>query len=252
MALLRIDILTLFTDIVDVYCSDSIIGRAASRGIIDIRSHNIRDYTLDKHKRVDDSPFGGGPGMLMQAQPINDCYAALVEENGGTHIPLIFMSAQGQVLTQKKAVELSKLDRFAILCGRYEGVDERVIEKLVDEEISIGDYVVTGGELPALILADAVSRMVPGVLSSEEGFTQESHYGGLLEYPQYTRPAEWEGREVPPVLLSGHHANIIRWQREQALRRTLERRPDMLEGAELSKEDRRFLRSLEEKKDGET
>ncbi|MCR5041932.1 MAG: tRNA (guanosine(37)-N1)-methyltransferase TrmD [Clostridia bacterium] len=241
---MRIDFLTLFTDMVECYCSDSIVGRAREKGILDIRARNIRDYTADRQKRVDDAPFGGGMGMLMQIQPIDACYASLVEENGGEHIHLIYMSPKGRILTQQRALELSKMGRFAILCGRYEGVDERVIDTLVDEEISVGDYVVTGGELPGLMLADCVSRLVPGVLSDDVCFTEESHFSGLLEYPQYTRPADYNGLTVPEVLLSGHHANIERWRREQSLLITARRRPDMLEKCALTDADRRFLEKM--------
>lgn len=223
--------------------SESIIGRARENGFVEINCRNIRDYTLDKHNRVDDSPYGGGTGMIMQTQPIYDCFQSLCDEIG-TRPHLIYMSPQGKTLTQEKVKELAKMDNFAILCGHYEGVDERIIEEIVDEEISIGDYVITGGELPALILADAVSRMLPGVLANEDAYTLESHYSGLLEYPQYTRPYEWHGMTVPDVLTSGHHANIQKWQREQSLKKTLERRPDLLKNAELSKKDKAFLESI--------
>ena len=198
--------------------------------------HNIRDYTLNKQKQTDDAPFGGGMGMVMYCQPIYDCFQAICEERG-SRPHLIYMSPCGEVLTQKKVVELSTYDNLAILCGHYEGVDERVIDEIVDEEISIGDYVVTGGELPALILTDAVMRMCDGVLSDEECYTDESHFNGLLEYPQYTRPAVWREREVPEVLRSGHHANIQKWKLEQAEKRTKERRPDMWEKYLLEKKN---------------
>ncbi len=241
MALLRIDFLTLFTDMVECYCSDSIVGRAVGKGILDIRAHNIRDYTTNRQNQVDDAPFGGGFGMLMNAQPIDSAYAHLVEENGGEHIHLIYMSPQGAILTQQKAKELSKLDRFVILCGRYEGIDQRIIDTIVDEEISVGDYVVTGGELPGLILADCVCRMIPGVLADEEAYSKESHYDGLLEYPQYTRPFEWHGIAAPEVLVSGHHANIAKWQHEQAMLVTAKKRPDMILAYPLTKTDKKIL-----------
>jgi tRNA (guanine37-N1)-methyltransferase len=240
---MRIDILTLFPEMCLSVLSESIIGRARENGFVEINCRNIRDYTLDKHNRVDDSPYGGGTGMIMQTQPIYDCFQSLCDEIG-TRPHLIYMSPQGKTLTQEKVKELAKMDNFAILCGHYEGVDERIIEEIVDEEISIGDYVITGGELPALILADAVSRMLPGVLANEDAYTLESHYSGLLEYPQYTRPYEWHGMTVPDVLTSGHHANIQKWQREQSLKKTLERRPDLLKNAELSKKDKAFLESI--------
>ena len=237
---MRIDILTLFPEMCESVLSESIIGRARANGFVEINCRNIREYTADKHNRVDDSPYGGGTGMIMQTQPIYDCFSALCAEIG-VRPHLIYLSPQGKVLTQERVKELSKLDNIALLCGHYEGVDQRVIDEIVDEEISIGDYVLTGGELPALILADSIARMLPGVLANEDAFTLESHYSGLLEYPQYTRPFEWHGEKVPEVLISGHHANIEKWQREQSLKRTLERRPDLLEKAELSKKDKEYL-----------
>ena len=225
---MQIDIMTLFPDMCSNYLGESIIGRAIKKGAVSVECHNIRDYTLNKQKQTDDAPFGGGMGMVMYCQPIYDCFQAICEKRG-TRPHLIYMSPCGKVLTQQRVVELSKLDNICILCGHYEGVDERVIEEIVDEEISIGDYVVTGGELPALILTDAVMRMCEGVLSDEECYTDESHFSGLLEYPQYTRPAVWRDREVPEVLRSGHHANIQKWKLEQAEERTRERRPDMWE-----------------------
>ena len=243
---MRIDILTLFCDMCESVLSESIIGRARASGKVEINCIDIRNYTEDKHRRVDDKPYGGGMGMIMQAQPIYACYNALCEELG-KRVHLIYMTPQGKTLTQQRVKELAKLDNIAILCGHYEGIDERVIEELQPEEISIGDYVLTGGELPALILADSVSRMLDGVLSNSECFEEESHYNGLLEYPQYTHPSEWNGREVPEVLLSGHHENVEKWRREQALIRTKERRPDMLKNAELSKKDKEFLELSEDK-----
>ncbi len=244
---MRIDILTLFTDMCDSVLGESIIGRAREAGKVEINTRDIRDYTEDKHRRVDDKPYGGGMGMVMQAEPIYACFNSLCDELGKKP-HLIYMTPQGRTLTQQRVKELSKLDNIAILCGHYEGVDERVIEELQPEEISIGDYVLTGGELPALILADSVSRMLDGVLSNDECFEEESHFSSLLEYPQYTHPAEWHGREVPEVLLSGHHANVDKWRREQSLLRTLERRPDMLENAELTENDKSFLSSYSSKK----
>ena len=189
---MRIDILTLFPEMCCEVLRESVIGRARERGCVEINCRNIRDYTLDKHNRVDDSPYGGGTGMIMQVQPIYDCYESLCRDTG-TRPHLIYLTPQGKTLTQKRVVELSKLDNIALLCGHYEGIDERVIEEIVDEEISIGDFVVTGGELPALMLADAVARMLPGVLANEDAFELESHFSSLLEYPQYTRPVEWHG-----------------------------------------------------------
>lgn len=240
---MRIDILTLFPDMCLSVLGESIIGRARQNGFVKINCRNIRDYTLDKHKRVDDTPYGGGTGMIMQTQPIYDCFLSLCRETG-KRPHLIYMSPQGETLTQQKVKQLSTLDNIAILCGHYEGVDERIIEEIVDEEISIGDYVLTGGELPALILTDSISRMLPGVLANEDAFTMESHYSSLLEYPQYTRPFDWHGMKVPEVLTTGHHANIVKWQREKSLERTYRRRPDLLEKAELDKKDSAFLKDL--------
>ncbi len=241
---MRIDILTLFPDMCRAVMGESIVGRAWEKGLIDVACHNIRDYTENKQRQVDDAPFGGGMGMVMQAQPIYDCFMT-VKDMHPAKPHVIYLSPQGKPLTQQKAVELSKLPRLVLLCGHYEGVDERVLEELAVEEISIGDYVLTGGELPALVLADCVCRMVPGVLSAEECFTEESHFSGMLEYPQYSRPREWRGREVPEVLLSGHHKNIEQWRREQSLLRTRNKRPDMLEKLELNKKDKDFLSSCE-------
>lgn len=244
---MKITIMTLFPEMCNAVLDESIIGRARKNGIIEIDTANIRDFTHDKHNRVDDAPYGGGMGMLMQTQPIYDCFASLCSEDGKKP-HLIYMSAQGKTLTQKRVKELSQLPNIAILCGHYEGVDERIIEEIVDEEISVGDYVLTGGELPALILSDSIARMIDGVLPNDEAKELESHYSGLLEYPQYTRPPEWHGRKVPDILLSGHHGNIDKWRREKSLERTLERRPDMLKSAELTKKDREYLAKLKENK----
>ena len=227
---MTIDILTLFPEVCSNYLSSSILGRALRNDEVDldVKCWNIRDYTLNKQKQTDDAPFGGGQGMVMYCQPIDDCFKAVCGERG-KRPHLIYMSPCGRVLDQEKVKELAQMDSIAILCGHYEGVDQRVIDEIVDEEISVGDYVVTGGELPALILADAVMRLQPGVLAEDACFEDESHYSGLLEYPQYTRPAVWHGMEVPEVLRSGHHANIVKWKLEQAEQRTRERRPDMWE-----------------------
>ncbi len=236
--------MTLFPEMCEAVLSESIIGRAREKGCVEIHCVNIRDFTLDKHNRVDDAPYGGGMGMLMQTQPIYDCYRSLCcEHEEKPH--LVYLSPQGQTLTQEKVKNLAEFPRLVLLCGHYEGVDERILEEIVDEEISIGDYVLTGGELPAMVLTDAVCRMLEGVLPNDEAKSLESHYSGLLEYPQYTRPPVWHGREVPEVLLSGHHANIEQWRREQSLLRTKERRPDLLETAKLSKQDQKFLDTLE-------
>lgn len=223
---MQIDLLTLFPDMCRAYLNESIIGRALAAGRLRVDCHNIRDYTLNRQKQVDDAPYGGGHGMVMNAQPIYDCFMAVCEQ-AKTRPHLIYMTPAGKTLTQQRVNDLARLDNIAILCGHYEGVDERVIEEIVDEEISIGDFVITGGELPALMLTDAIARLCDGVLAEKEGYERESHYNGLLEYPQYTRPDEWMGRRVPEILLSGHHANIEQWRQQQSEQRTRERRPDM-------------------------
>lgn len=217
----------MFPGLIDRVTDESIIGRAKAAGIISVHSHNIRDFSKDKHRRVDDTPYGGGAGMLMAAPPVYDCYEHVRSLVSGSSV-CVFMSAQGSVLTQKKAAELLAFDNIIILCGHYEGVDRRVIEKIADEEISVGDYVLTGGELPACILIDAVSRMVDGVLAAPECYENESIASGALEYPQYTRPYEFMGETVPDVLLSGNHSDIEEWRRKEALKLTLKNRPDLL------------------------
>ena len=225
------DIMTLFPDLVSHVLGESIIGRAQKNGAIEVQCHNIRDYSNNKHRRVDDTPYGGGKGMLMMAPPIYNCYEAIMQmrqkESIGTS-RVIFMSPGGTLFNQKKAEELAQYDHLVILCGHYEGVDRRVIDEIVDEEISIGDYVLTGGEIPACILVDCVARLKEGVLSDAECHEKESISSGLLEYPQYTRPYEFHGVTVPDVLISGHHENIEKWRLEQARRLTLEKRPDLL------------------------
>lgn len=233
---MKIDIMTLFPDMCEAVLETSIIGRARKNGKVSISCVNIRDFANNKHKSVDDAPFGGGMGMVMAAEPIDLCFKSLYGEDEEKPY-LIYMSPKGKTFTQSKAIELSEKEHIVFLCGHYEGIDERVIEKIVDEEISIGDYVLTGGEMPALVCTDAVCRMLPGVLSDDLCFTEESHFSSLLEYPQYTRPAVWEDRAVPPVLLSGNHAEIAKWRREQAIEITAERRPDMLKNAELTKKE---------------
>ncbi len=235
---MRFDILTLFPDMLKAILSESIIGRAKNNGILEINCINIRDFAQNKHNSVDDYPYGGGFGMVMQAPPIYRAYESVAQ---GEKPYTVYMSPQGRVLTQEKAIELSKKERIVILCGHYEGVDERVIEEIVDEEISIGDYVLTGGELPAAVLVDTVARMVEGVLPQSESFEDESIYSGLLEYPQYTRPPEFMGREVPEVLLSGHHINIENWKRKEAIKRTYQKRPDLLKNANLTEKDKKIL-----------
>ena len=238
---MRFDIMTIFPEMCENYIGESVIGRAVASGKFEVKCHNIRDYTADKHKRTDDSPYGGGMGMVMTAQPIDDCFKAVIGECG-RRPHLIYMSPQGKTLTQKRAVELSKLDNIAILCGHYEGIDQRVIDELVDEEISIGDYVLTGGELPALVLVDSVARMLDGVLSSAECYEDESHFSGLLEYPQYTRPPEWHSMAVPDILLSGDHKKIAEWRRMMSIKNTLEKRPEMLKNADLTQKEKDWVR----------
>lgn len=235
--------MTLFPAMCEAVVSESIIGRARRAGKVDIRCTDIRTYTENKYRNVDDTPYGGGKGMVLQAQPVYDCFQSICSDIG-RQPHLIYMTPQGKPLTQQRVKELAQLENLALLCGHYEGIDERVIDALQPEEISIGDYVLTGGELPALVLADSVCRLLPGVLSDEACFTEESHFSSLLEYPQYTRPPEWRGRAVPEVLLSGHHANIARWRREQSLKRTLQRRADLLAKAQLTKDDRKMLEKL--------
>ena len=248
---MRIDIMTLFPEMFEPVIATSIIGRARAAGKLDIRCHHIRDYTLDKHGRTDDTPYGGGKGMLMQADPIYNCYQAVVLQLGGVKPHVIYLSPKGQVFTQKKAEGLAQKENICLLCGHYEGVDQRIIDEIVDEEISIGDYVLTGGELPALVLADSIARLCDGVLAEEVCWQEESHSDGLLEYPHYTKPYEWRGRQVPEVLISGHHANIDAWRRQQSLKKTSEARPELLEKAELTKADKAYLAKLQEQNQGE-
>ena len=225
------DIMTLFPELVGYVLGESIIGRAQKSGAIKVNCHNIRDYSEDKHRRVDDTPYGGGKGMLMVAPPIYNCYKSIIEreEDQNKATKVIFMSPSGSLFNQKKAEELSKYDRLIILCGHYEGVDRRIIDEIVDEEISIGDYVLTGGEIPACIVVDSVARLVDGVLSDPECYENESISSGLVEYPQYTRPYEFHGVKVPDVLISGHHEKINEWRHSEALRLTEQNRPDILE-----------------------
>lgn len=233
-------ILTLFPEMVEQTLSHSIMGRAQKDGLISIKAVNIRDYTLNKQKHVDDYPYGGGAGMLMQGQPIYDAYQSIMPQAAGARV--VYLTPQGRTFTQSIAEELAREESLVFLCGHYEGIDERLIEEIVTDELSIGDFVLTGGELAAAAVIDAVSRLTPGVLGKEESFVDESFSDGLLEYPQYTRPPVFMGREVPEVLLSGHHENVAKWRREQALLRTAEKRPDLLAKAVLTEKDRLFLR----------
>ncbi len=237
-------VLTLFPEMIQQTLSHSIMGRAQKEGHISVEAINIRDYTLNKQKHVDDYPYGGGAGMVMQAQPIYDAYQSIAEKAQGARV--VYMTPQGRPFTQRIAEELSKEENLVFLCGHYEGIDERIIEEIVTDEISLGDFVLTGGELAAITIIDAVSRLVPGVLGKEDSFADESFSDGLLEYPQYTRPPVFHGKEVPEILLSGHHANIAKWRREQSLIRTVKKRPDLLETAELTTKERQFVERLQE------
>lgn len=237
-------VLTLFPEMIQQTLSHSIMGRAQKEGHISVEAINIRDYTLNKQKHVDDYPYGGGAGMVMQAQPIYDAYQSIAEKAKGVRV--VYMTPQGRPFTQRIAEKLSQEENLVFLCGHYEGIDERIIEEIVTDEISLGDFVLTGGELAAITIIDAVSRLVPGVLGKEDSFADESFSDGLLEYPQYTRPPVFHGKEVPEILLSGHHANIAKWRREQSLIRTVKKRPDLLETAELTAKERQFVERLRE------
>lgn len=241
--MIKFDVLTLFPEMFESVLGESITGRARDAGLIEMNFTNIRDFSANKHKKTDDYPYSGGGGMIMTPQPIYDAYMHITNDcKSKPHT--VFMSPQGAVFNQKKAVELSRLDHIVFLCGHYEGVDQRIIDMLVDEEISIGDFVLTGGELPAMTVIDAVSRMIPGVLANEDSYKNESHFSGLLEYPQYTHPQEFMGVKIPDILISGHHKNIEQWKRRQALINTLKKRPDMLENAPLTDEDKKFLKEF--------
>ncbi len=244
---MRIDVFTLFPQVFEPYLSLSIVGRARQQGLLEVHLHNIRHWATDKHRTVDDVPYGGGGGMVMKPEPL---FAAVEDVMGRPPLaPVILLSPQGRRFTQKVAEELARLPRFALICGRYEGVDERVRQYLATDELSIGDYVLTGGELPALVIIDAVARLLPGALGHPQGARQDSFAQGLLEHPHYTRPPVFRGWRVPEVLLSGDHARIARWRREQALKRTWERRPDLLASAPLTPEDRAYLQRLQEAQD---
>ena len=238
--------LTLFPDSVEDVLADSILGRAQERGIIQIGAHQIRDYTASKQCQVDDYPYGGGRGAVMTADPLYRCWEAICDQAGGP-VHTIYMSPCGHTFKQADAIRLSKMENIILVCGHYEGIDQRFIDECVDEEISLGDFVLTGGEIAAMAVTDAVCRMVPGVLADPECFEDESHYNGLLEYPQYTRPAVWHGREIPEILTSGNHEKVRQWRRKQALRRTKARRPDMYEKLDLSsKQDKKLLKEMEQ------
>ena len=238
-------VLTLFPDMIRDGFQTSITGRAVEKGLLSLDTVNIRDFSVNIHNRVDDYPYGGGAGMVMQAEPVYLAYQSVAEK-----LPkkpkVLYMSPQGKVFNQRMAEELAQEEEIVFLCGHYEGIDERVLEEIVDEEVSIGDYVLTGGELPALVIMDAVSRLVGGVLHNEDSAEFDSFHDNLLEYPQYSRPEVWRDKAVPPILMSGHHANVEKWRREQSLIRTLERRSDLLENANLTKQDKKFLAKLKE------
>jgi tRNA (guanine37-N1)-methyltransferase len=243
-------ILTLFPDMVAQGLATSILGRAVANGYISIETINIRDFTEDKHKKVDDYPYGGGAGMVMQAQPIYAAWQSVMERVDGT-VRTIYLTPQGKTFIQSDAKAFAQVEHLILLCGHYEGVDERVLEEIVTDYISIGDFVLTGGELPAMVLVDAIARMVPGVLSNQESGETESFENHLLEYPQYSRPVEWRGKRVPDILLSGDHAKVDLWRHQQSLQRTLEHRPDLLDKATLDSKDMAFLEQYKEnKKDG--
>lgn len=248
-------ILTLFPDMVMDGLNTSIIGRAVNAGLLSIEAVNIRDYAFNKHQSVDDYPYGGGAGMLMQAEPVYLAYEAVAEKIRQTgsvpakkKLRVVYLSPQGAVFDQNMAEEMAREEDLILLCGHYEGIDERVLEEIVTDYVSIGDYVLTGGELPAMVMVDAVSRLVPGVLHNDVSAEFESFQDNFLEYPQYSRPEEWHGKKVPPVLLSGHHANIEKWRREQSILRTKERRPDLLEKCELTEKEKEWLASQEAQK----
>jgi tRNA (guanine37-N1)-methyltransferase len=237
----KIDIVTIFPQMVEAGLAEGVVGRARERGLLDIVVHNLRDYTSDRHHVVDDVPFGGGPGMVMKPEPF---FAALagIRQHRGTPEAVLVMSPAGRRFSQEKARELAAVKHFVVLCGRYEGIDERVREALATDEVSIGDYVLSGGEVPALVVVDAAARLVPGVVGDDQSVVADSFTRGLLDYPHYTRPAEFDGRRVPDVLLCGHHAEIRRWRLEQALRRTLDRRPELLQDAALDADEQKLLR----------
>lgn len=244
---MRFDILTLFPETIEAVLGDSIIGRARKKGLIEVNCVQIRDFAFNKHKSVDDYPYGGGTGMVMQAEPIFLAYEDVCK--GLDYKPkTIYLSPQGRTFRQGTAKRLAREGHIILICGHYEGVDQRVLDEIVDCEISLGDFVLTGGEIAAMAVVDAVSRLVPCVLKSEDSFSEESHYNGLLEYPQYTRPEEWHGRRVPDILLSGHHKNICKWKREMSIINTFNKRRGMLSRASLSQSEKDFIENLKGKK----
>ncbi len=244
---MKFDIVTIFPRMIEAALAEGVVGRAATRGVIDVRVRDLRDFASDRHRTVDDVPFGGGPGMVLKPEPLFRAVEAVRRERGEP-AAIVLTSPQGRRFTQAEAVRLSRSGHIVVLCGRYEGVDERVREHLATEELSVGDYVLTGGELAALVMVDAVARLIPGVVGDDESVEADSFAQGLLDFPHYTRPAEFRGLGVPTVLLSGHHAEIRRWRRREALRRTLERRPDLLAGGTLDDEQREMIRELRREK----
>jgi tRNA (guanine37-N1)-methyltransferase len=245
---MKFDVVTIFPRMIGASLEDGVVGRGIERGLLDVVVHDLRDYTTDRHRSVDDQPYGGGPGMVMKPEPLAKAVAHIREERG-TPDAVILMSPQGRPFTQREAERLSRLSHVVFLCGRYEGIDERVAETVASDELSLGDFVVSSGELPALVIIDAVSRLLPGVVGDEQSVEQDSFSRGLLDYPHYTRPAEFEGHGVPAVLLSGHHAEVRRWRKKEALARTLDRRPELLERAELDDEERALLREIRRERD---
>lgn len=245
---MRFDILTLFPEMFRAVLGDSVIGRAVKKGILELNYIDIRDFSNDKHRKVDDTPYSGGGGMLMSAEPIYRAYMSVAEKSKKKPYT-VYMSPQGKVFDQGKAAELSNYEHIVLLCGHYEGVDQRVLDEIVDAEISLGDFVMTGGEIPAMAVVDTVARLIPGVLSNEGSYRNESHFQGLLEHPQYTKPRVWHGREVPEILLSGNHELIEKWKHEQSLLATLKKRPDMLENEWLSDEETSFLKNARRRND---
>ncbi len=239
-------VLTLFPEMITQGLGTSILGRAMEQGIIKLTATNIRDYSTNKHMKVDDYPYGGGAGMVMQAEPVYRACQAVADEIGGKP-RVVYLTPQGKVFNQSMVEDFAKEENLVFLCGHYEGIDERVLEEVVTDFVSIGDYVLTGGELASMVMIDAISRFVPGVLSNEESAQFDSFHDNLLEYPQYSRPAEWQGKRVPDVLLSGHHANVEKWRREQSLMRTYKWRPELLETAQLTKQDKKFLEEFVKK-----
>ena len=245
---MKFDVVTIFPAMVKAGLAEGVVGRAAERGLLDVSIRDLREYTIDRHRSVDDMPYGGGPGMVMKPEPLARAVAAIRQERGEPGA-IVLLSPQGRLFTQAEAGRLRRLGHVVLLCGRYEGIDERVRSLVATEELSIGDYVLSGGELPALVVIDVVARLVPGVIGEAESVASDSFSRGLLDYPQYTRPAEFEGRPVPDVLLSGHHGEVRRWRKEQALARTLERRPDLLADAALDEEERVLLEQLRKERE---